>query len=109
MTYQHKQLQDGGWAKLNLIQQMANIGSEVERAIKWREKNTSFAERAFNRALELFDLSIQDKKNQYRLKEITRCRELFAVFFVGDNKYQSTPEEWQKYFRQFNFAARINV
>ena len=38
MTYQHKNLASGHWHELSLIEQMANIGSEVERAIKWRNK-----------------------------------------------------------------------
>lgn len=31
--YQHQQLASGRWAKMPFLEQMANIGSEVERAI----------------------------------------------------------------------------
>jgi hypothetical protein len=34
----HKGLGDGRWAQMNLVQQMANIGSEVSRALKWQKK-----------------------------------------------------------------------
>jgi len=94
------------WKKLSLVEQMANIGSEVYRTIKWR-KHKDFAKKAFNRALELFYLTIEDKKNRKRLKEIIRARELFVDYIIGDNQYQSSDEEWQKYFYSFNYAARI--
>ena len=35
MNFQHKQLAEKNWVKLSFCQQMANVGSEVERAIKW--------------------------------------------------------------------------
>ncbi len=38
MSYQHKDLAAGRWSQLSLIEQMANIGSEVERALNWRIK-----------------------------------------------------------------------
>ncbi len=107
MTFQHQDLASGHWRDFSLVEQMANIGSEVERAIKWRgrgDEKTSMS--AFIRALELFDLTIGDPKNRKRLKEITRARELFCDFFVGDNIYKQTSLQWQKYFFAFNYAAR---
>jgi len=38
MTYQHKKLAAGRWEKLTFFEQMANIGSEVGRSIKWKKK-----------------------------------------------------------------------
>jgi len=35
---QHKELAEGRWKDLSLCEQMANIGSEVSRTIKWKEK-----------------------------------------------------------------------
>jgi len=110
MNYQHKELANGRWFKLSLIEQMANIGSEVFRAINWRQKgDNNYARMAFERALELFDLTVEDSKNKYRLKEVLRSRELFCDFFVGDNLYHSTDESWQKYFYSFNYAARLHT
>ncbi|MCG2700842.1 MAG: hypothetical protein V1825_04290 [Candidatus Falkowbacteria bacterium] len=110
MTIQHKQLAESRWRELPFFSQMANIGSETERAIKWRKKeNAEYAEKAFERALELFDLTVADKKNQKRLKEILRAREMFADYFAGGNNYHSTGKQWQKYFFAFNFAARLNT
>jgi hypothetical protein len=39
------------WQKLNFFEQMANIGSEVERAILWREKDKEYSKLAIYRAL----------------------------------------------------------
>jgi hypothetical protein len=44
MNYQHKELAAGRWKELSFIEQMANIGSEIERA------------------LELLGLTIEDEK-----------------------------------------------
>jgi hypothetical protein len=38
MSYQHKDLAAGRWKRLSFVEQMANIGSEVERALRWRAK-----------------------------------------------------------------------
>ena len=62
MIYQHKNLAAGKWFEFSFFKQMANVGSEVERAIKWREKNKEYSQSAFERCLELLDLTIEDKK-----------------------------------------------
>mgnify|MGYP001581562140 CR=1 FL=1 len=109
MNFQHQELANGRWFKLSLVEQMANIGSEVVRTINWKnKKNLEYANLAFDRALELFDLTISDPKNRHRLKEICRARECFADFFFGENQYNFTDESWEKYFYAFNYAARIS-
>lgn len=108
MNYQHKNLAAGRWQELSFFEQMANIGSEVERAIKWKSKNAEFSRMAFERALELLDLSLADRKNKKRLREIARVREAIADHFAGENEYSSSDESWQKYFYAFNYAARVS-
>lgn len=108
MNYQHKQLAQGNWFKLLLIEQLANVGSEVERTIKWRQKgNSDYSNKAFIRALELLNLTIADKKNKFRLKELARLYEVLVDYFAGNNQYLSSDELWQKYFYAFNYMARI--
>ncbi|MCX6812257.1 MAG: hypothetical protein NTW79_01355 [Candidatus Berkelbacteria bacterium] len=109
MSYQHKNLAAGRWNKFSLVEQMANIGSEVGRTINWREKNQKLSQQAFWRALELIDLTVADQKNQKRLKEVLRMREMLVDYFFADNQYHSTDEQWQNYFLAFNYAARINT
>lgn len=108
MNYQHKQLASGGWKKLSFCAQMANVGSEVTRAINWRAKhNSEYAQKAFERALELLDLTIRFCDNKNYLHELTRVREVFADYFVGENQYGSSAASWKKYFFAFNFAAML--
>lgn len=98
------------WHQFSLIEQMANIGAEVGRAINWRKKgNRQISKNAFYRALELIDFTVDDSKNKNSLKEILRVRELLVDYFMGNNIYQSTDEGWEKYFYYFNFAARRRV
>ncbi|TRZ79723.1 hypothetical protein D4R86_05565 [bacterium] len=106
MTFYHENLAQGRWTKLTLSEQMANVGSEIERTIKWREKNSKFSQMAFERALELLDLTATDKKNRLRLKEILRAREALADYFQFNNLYKSTDQKWQNYFYSFAYAAR---
>lgn len=107
MNYQHQQLADGRWAQMSLAEQMANIGSEVSRALNWRNKNKhDFSQRAVIRALELIDLTLTVKMPFSRLKELSRMREALVDFFFGSNQFSSSEDLWRKYFDHFSFAAR---
>lgn len=106
MKYQHQKLASGNWEKLNFFEQMANIGSEVERGIAWKDKkNDSYSQKAIERAFELLNLTIVSQQKQKKLKELTRLREMLADYFFGQNQYFSTNKLWQKYFYAFNYAA----
>jgi len=108
MNYQHQQLANRRWNELSFMEQMANIGSEVERTILWKEKNNlDYSQKAFERALELLDLTIADKKNKDRLKELCRLREILVDYFFSNNQYGSSDQLWRNYFYPFNFVARI--
>jgi len=110
MSYQHKELATGRWSKLSFFEQMANIGSEVERALNWRVKNNAdYTQKAFERALELIDLTLESTKNYPRLKEIARMREAVVDYFFGTNQFKSSEASWRKYFLCFTYAARINL
>jgi hypothetical protein len=109
MSYQHSELAAGRWSKLTLIEQMANIGSEVERALNWRQRsNSAYSQRAFERALELIDLALANTRKPGQLKEIARLREALVDDIAGRNEYSSTDASWKKYFAAFLFAARRN-
>jgi len=107
MSVQHRTLAAGRWFELTLMEQMANVGSEVERAIqRRREGDTVQHQRAVERALELLELTIADVKNRKRLREICRVREALADYFCGENQYGYTDEAWHNYFFAFAYAAR---
>jgi len=108
VTIQHKDLAKSKWEQMPLCEQMANIGSEVSRALNWRNKEKiDFSKRAIARALELLDLTLDSLKVFSRIKEIARLREAICDDFYGLNQFSSTDTLWRKYFNHFNYAARL--
>ncbi len=110
MTSAHRELAAGRWRELTFLEQMANIGSEVERTIRWKRKGrTEVGMRALDRALELLDMTVEDPKNRGRLKELMRVREALADHFFFENEYASTDRSWQRYFHPFAWGARATA
>ena len=108
MSVQHRELAAGRWFELGLVEQLANVGSEVERAIGWRDRgNSAYSIRAVERALELLFLTIADPGNRHRLKELTRLKEALADYFYSGNRFGSSDALWRKYFYAFGYAARL--
>ena len=109
MNHQHKDLAGGRWNELSFFEQMANIGSEVERALNWQTKqNPAYSQKAYERALELADLTLDGVKGFARLKEVARLREAIVDYFSGTNQFVSTESSWRRYFSSFTYAARRN-
>ncbi|MDP2638817.1 MAG: hypothetical protein Q8P06_01455 [Candidatus Azambacteria bacterium] len=108
MAIQHKNLATGGWQKLSFYEQMGNIGSEINRALNWRDKDEKLYESAVDRAFELLDLTIADSRWRSRLKEIIRARELLADAMFGGKEYKTSFEDLNRYFFHFAFAASIH-
>lgn len=107
MSVEHRQLADGRWFSMPLVEQMANIGSEVERALNWKARNNgAYCQKAFERALELIDFTLEDAKNRHRCSEPARLREAIVDYFYGSNQCSCTEHYWKKYFLSFSFAAR---
>jgi len=107
MTYQHRDLAAGRWERMPFLDQMANIGSEVERALNWKAKhNEAHSQKAFERALELADLTLSCNPGGSRLKEVARMREALVDYFFGKNEFGSTEKSWRRYFLNFGYAAR---
>jgi len=105
---QHSSLAAGRWQAFSLMEQLANIGSEVERALNWLDKgNPEYSRLAFDRALELLGLTIADPRHRRRLKEITRVREALLDYFRGNNDFQSTDKQWRSYFYGFAYASAL--
>lgn len=106
MKAQHKTLAAGRWRELSLAEQMGNIGSEISRASRWRDKDQKLFLGAFDRALELFDLTISDPRWRGRLKELIRAREVLGDAFCGGGEYRTSFEDLNRYFFYFALAAR---
>jgi len=107
MNAEHKQLARGRWQEFSLAEKMANIGSEVSRALNWRKKgNTQYSEKALCRALELLTLTLDTPSTPSQYKEIARVREAILDYFYGENQFASSEILWRKYFDHFAYAAR---
>ncbi|MFH0804184.1 MAG: hypothetical protein V1896_01105 [Candidatus Zambryskibacteria bacterium] len=105
----HKDLAEGRWFTMSLAEQMGNIGSEVSRAGKQQGKNENLFNKAVERALELFYLTLHDKRWKGRLKEIGRAKDVFCDAVLGGKDYDSSFKNIQKYFDYFGIAARLHV
>jgi hypothetical protein len=105
---QHPGLATGRWRTLPLVEQLANVGSEVERALGWASKgNPEYSRLALQRGLELLDLTVADPKHRHRLKELTRLREVLLDYFLGENQFGSAESSWRSYFHAYGLAAAI--
>ncbi len=103
----HREAARGRWRELTLLQQMAHVGSEVERTIRAHEAgNRQRFEHALARALELFDLTAGDGRwRGSRLREILRAREEFCRLFFDDAVAADSAAGLQRYFLEFAVAA----
>lgn len=106
MAYQHKDLAAGRWQELSLAEQLGNIGGEVSRMLNWQGRDARIFEGAFERALELFDLSLADQRWRGRLKEIARAREVLCDAYFDGKEFGTKLEDLQNFFLNFALAAR---
>lgn len=106
MRTAHPDLAAGRWRRLSLVEQLGNVGSEVSRALRWRERDPRLFEGAMLRALELLDLTLQDERWSSRLKEPARARELLCDAWLGGREYRTELKDMDRYFFQFALAAR---
>ena len=109
MAFQHSSMAAGKWFEYTLCQQMGNIGSEVGRANRWKEKDPKLFESAVFRAIELLDLTLTDTRWKNRFKEIARAKETVCDAYTGGTEYNSTFAELEKYFYHFAYAARNSI
>ena len=98
----HRNAAAEGWARLELVEQLGNVGSEVERAIRAHEAGR--ADR-FESALELFDLTAADPRwRGHRCQEI--LREEFCRLFFDPDVPPGSSRGLSRYFLGFAWAAR---
>jgi hypothetical protein len=104
----HAGLAAGRWAAMSLAEQLAHVGSEVDRAIAaWASHRADRFDRALARALELFDLTARDDRwRGHRRREILRAREEFCRLFFDDDVASGAARTLRKYFLQFALLVR---
>ena len=95
------------WATFSLVEQLGNVGSEVERTIRAHASGNAVRfDGALARALELFDLTAADERwRGTRRREILRAREEFCRVFFDPTVDAHSAEGLQRYFLHFALAA----
>jgi len=104
----HKDLSLERWFKFAFVEQMANVGAEIGRTVKWKQTDIKHSNGAFARGMELLCLTIGDPKNKKHLNKLLEIKDGLIDHFVGSNKYETTDEQWDKYFYAFGYIAAIN-
>jgi len=104
----HVELAAGRWKALTLAEQLAHVGSEVDRAIvAWEVQRPDRFDKALARALELFDLTARDDRwRGHRRREILRAREEFCRLFFEDHPPAGAAHTLSNYFLRFAVLAR---
>jgi hypothetical protein len=105
----HKQLAAGRWFTLTYAEQLGNIGSDVERAIRASETgDPERKQQAFARALELLDLTLNDPRRAGEQPELLRLKETLCDVFQGENASGTSFKSLSSYFLEWALIARAD-
>jgi hypothetical protein len=96
------------WQRFSLVEQLANVGSEVDRAIRAHQSGATLRfENALSRALDLFDQTATDSRwTLSRRREVLRAREEFCRLFYDPEIRPGSADSLRRYFLAFAVAAR---
>lgn len=90
------------WFEMPVEMQVSNIGSEVNRAINWKNKGNDKRKEGFClKAIDYLSLCIEDPKNKHRIQEFLFCIRELQDYFLGVNYYSTTDEMLRKYYDAF--------
>lgn len=90
------------WYNMPVGLQLANVGSEVNRALSWKKRGNIQRTVSFcNKAIDFLEIMKTDEKNRNRIGELNFCIEELKDFFLGDNIYGTTDETLMKYYDAF--------
>ncbi len=93
------------WNTFTLAQQLGNVGSDFDRAVKWREKDKpALFMNAASRALEQLDMTLTSPRlHGARRREIARVREVVCEELFGETGKMGLEKQLSKYF--FSMAS----
>ena len=105
--YIHRELAGGRWHTMTLAQQLGNVGSEYERALRGKARgDAKYFEGALARLLELLDLTIEDPRwSNHRLKKLRRLREIICDELCNEVRAHPNPRDLRKYFLSVGLMA----
>lgn len=90
-----------------MAEQMANIGSEVNRMTAAKERgDDSNLQQSTERALEILDLTINNNQKKSCLKELLRLRDVLADYGFNFFNFIVAKRELNDYFLLFALSAR---
>ena len=90
------------WYAMPIGTQISNVGSEVHRAIRWKNKND--ADKAANfcdKAIELLELTKSDPKNHSRIAELDNGILELQDYFEGENLFGTTDNVLIRFYDSF--------
>ena len=89
------------WFTMPVGEQISNIGSEVERALRYKDKDERKMLNFLNKAIELIERSQIDPKNIHRIRELGFCKEELIDYFIGENIYGTTEDMLRRFYDSF--------
>ena len=93
---------DVRWFSMPLSAQISNIGSEVHRAIQWKNRNNKERAVSFcDKAIEFLNVIKKDPKNKYRVDEFDEAIFELDDYFKGENTYHTRDEVLIAYYDAF--------
>lgn len=97
---QHQNLARGKWFTMTLAQQLGNVGSDFERALRWKTKQQQgLFTSAAARTLELLDLTLADPRfSAHRRRELARLRDEVCKELFSEEITPATTRDLQRYF-----------
>ena len=99
--YIHREMAAGRWYSMSLANQVGNVGSEYERALRAKAKgDTKYFDGAAARLFELLDLTTDDPRwSERRLQKLRRLREVIWNELCNDVE-DPQPLDLRRYFLQ---------
>ncbi len=82
------------WFAMPVGVQISNVGSEVHRAIRWKNRGDV-------QKKEFLELMKKDPKNRYRTGELDCCIDELQDYLMGENSYNTSEEQLIKYYDAF--------
>ncbi len=105
----HKELAAGRWKQFSLVEQMGNIGSEVGRTfIYFKSNDKKNFIISFEKAIELFDLTLEDERWENKKEKIIKTKEMFCSLVSGTNLTEELDKKMNnlnKYFTRIGAIA----
>ena len=90
------------WFSMPVSMQISNVGSEVARAIRYKNKGDQQKATNFcNKAIDFLRIIEKDPKNAHRKGEFDFCIEELTDYFLGTNEYQTTDSMLTAYYDAF--------